>query len=314
MSSSSSSPSSAMPVSSGLDTLLERRPAFHGFLTKRLGDPTLADDLLQDAYARAMAKLPGVRDRNAILAWFYRLLRNVIVDHHRSAKGRSEALARLADELADEAVLEGPFIEEPNPCGCVARLFETIDPSYRAALERVTLEGAAVTTFAQEIGITPNNAGVRLFRAREALRRELVATCGACAQSGCADCSCEPPTNSSARGVMPERGPRQPPQTGDSPAFPEENHMSASSSSSPRATPPSVQESHLAITGMTCPACVRRVDKGLRAVPGVDDVRIDLASGRAVVAHAGGDVVPADLVAAVERAGYGATPAVGGAS
>ena len=89
--------------------------------------------------------------------------------------------------------------------------------------------------------------------------------------------------------------------------------MSASSSSSPEGATPS-QESHLAITGMTCGACLRRVDRGLRAVPGVEDVRIDLASGRAVIAHPGGDVVPADLVAAVERAGYGATPAVGGAS
>ena len=38
--------------------------------------------------------------------------------------------------------------------------------------------------------ITANNAGVRVFRARQALRKRVVSWCGSCAERGCIDCTC----------------------------------------------------------------------------------------------------------------------------
>ena len=58
---------------------------------------------------------------------------------------------------------------------------------------RVDLEGEAVNGAAQAIGITPNNAGVRLHRARKALLREVQRSCRTCATHGCLDCSCGQP-------------------------------------------------------------------------------------------------------------------------
>jgi copper chaperone CopZ len=64
----------------------------------------------------------------------------------------------------------------------------------------------------------------------------------------------------------------------------------------------------LRITGMSCNNCVRHVDKALRAVPGVQDVQVDLPEGRAKVEHAETTAAPA-LIAAVESAGYEAVTA-----
>lgn len=85
---------------------------------------------------------------------------------------------------------------EPPPelrdaiCGCVVRLASTLKPEYETALRRVDVEGVAVQDFATEAGITPNNASVRVFRAREALRKQLKSSCGRCAEHGCLECSC----------------------------------------------------------------------------------------------------------------------------
>ena len=68
------------------------------------------------------------------------------------------------------------------------------------------------------------------------------------------------------------------------------------------------KEIQLVLTGLTCGACVRRVDQKLRAVPGVTDVRVDLATGQATITREAGGEDTADLIAAVERAGYGASP------
>jgi Cu+-exporting ATPase len=56
------------------------------------------------------------------------------------------------------------------------------------------------------------------------------------------------------------------------------------------------------IRGMTCASCVARVEKALRAVPGVDDASVNLATEKASVRGAGADA--AAIAAAVERAGY----------
>ncbi len=60
----------------------------------------------------------------------------------------------------------------------------------------------------------------------------------------------------------------------------------------------------LLVGGMTCAACVRRVEMALQDVPGVKDAAVNLATSRATVVH-GGQVVASELFRrAVENAGY----------
>ena len=61
------------------------------------------------------------------------------------------------------------------------------------------------------------------------------------------------------------------------------------------------------VTGMTCQHCVASVTEELTELPGVDQVDVDLASGRL---HVVGDVTPEQVQAAVAEAGsYTAQPA-----
>lgn len=60
----------------------------------------------------------------------------------------------------------------------------------------------------------------------------------------------------------------------------------------------------LDLAGMTCAACVRRVDRALRSVDGVRDADVNLATRRARVSVEGGASRRDELVRAVEKAGY----------
>ncbi len=75
--------------------------------------------------------------------------------------------------------------------------------------------------------------------------------------------------------------------------------MDTATSASPAAAPPG--EIDLDIEGMTCAACVGRVEKALARVDGVASASVSLAANRATVAGTGR---AADLVAAVRRAGF----------
>ncbi|RSZ59419.1 copper-translocating P-type ATPase [Massilia atriviolacea] len=64
-------------------------------------------------------------------------------------------------------------------------------------------------------------------------------------------------------------------------------------------------ETSLEVGGMTCASCAGRVEKALRAIPGVQGATVNLATEKALVTGASLD--PAQLIAAVERAGYSAS-------
>lgn len=61
---------------------------------------------------------------------------------------------------------------------------------------------------------------------------------------------------------------------------------------------------NLSISGMSCANCVATVERGLRGVPGVINVSVNLETERAVVEIARGTVKIADLRQAVKAAGY----------
>ncbi|MBY8871713.1 heavy-metal-associated domain-containing protein [Micromonospora sp. PLK6-60] len=57
------------------------------------------------------------------------------------------------------------------------------------------------------------------------------------------------------------------------------------------------------VQGMTCGHCVNAVNTELRAIPGVDDVQVDLASGQVTVTSEH-PLDPDTVRAAVDEAGY----------
>jgi copper ion binding protein len=58
------------------------------------------------------------------------------------------------------------------------------------------------------------------------------------------------------------------------------------------------------VQGMTCNHCVMRVAKALKAVPGVQDAKVDLQKAEAVVSYDDAKVSPQKLSFAVVEAGY----------
>ena len=68
------------------------------------------------------------------------------------------------------------------------------------------------------------------------------------------------------------------------------------------------EEILLDVAGMTCAACVARLEKALNAAPGVISARVSLPAETADVVVASGLASAADLVEAIENAGFEATP------
>ena len=172
-----------------LDALLQNHRAFLAYLTRRVGDRALAEDILQDGFAKALARPDQLPDGDeALVPWFYRTLRNAAIDRFRRQGAADRALEAFARELDAETA---PEETRQEVCQCISRLATTLKPDYAEALQAIEVEGQPVKAYAERKGLTAGNAAVRVFRAREALKRRVVESCGTCAEHGCLNCACQ---------------------------------------------------------------------------------------------------------------------------
>ncbi len=178
---------------SGLSTealarLVEGRQQFLAFLRTRVESEAAAEDILQAAFVRGIEKGAGLRDEENVVAWFYRLLRNAIIDYYRHRASSTRMTEQLAHHFETHQEPDDAF--QSGICQCIGALVETLKPEYREAIQQVDLEEGSLAELAERAGITANNAAVRVHRAREALRKQVTKACGICATHGCLDCHC----------------------------------------------------------------------------------------------------------------------------
>ena len=169
-----------------VEQLVANHREFLRFVERRVGNRALAEEILQEAFVRGLARADDIQE--SMVGWFYRVLRNAVIDHQR----RQAVANRGLDAFAAELAVTGTANDEATnvACACVGRLAGTLKEEYADALRRIEVEQVPVKDYAALAGISVSNAGVRIFRARGALRKQVARSCGTCAEHGCLDCTC----------------------------------------------------------------------------------------------------------------------------
>ena len=81
------------------------RQDFLRFVRGRVSDPDLAEDIVQDALLRAVQSADTLRDEDRVIPWFYRILRNAIIDAWDGTEAHGRALLVVIKGLKG---LQGP--------------------------------------------------------------------------------------------------------------------------------------------------------------------------------------------------------------
>jgi RNA polymerase sigma-70 factor (ECF subfamily) len=169
-----------------LETLLaEGRQRLLQYIQHKVSDPQGAEDILQNSLLKALQAAPGLRSREKLVPWFYRIVQHAIVDAQRQ-RAREQRIhqAYMAEQ---EAI---PHEDATLICECFRALLPSLKEAYRLLIEKIDLEGEDPREVAQQLGITRNNLHVRLHRARRQLRERLEALCTACTTPDHSDCRC----------------------------------------------------------------------------------------------------------------------------
>jgi RNA polymerase sigma-70 factor, ECF subfamily len=153
-------------LSAELVTLLPRLRRFARALTR---DPHDADDLVQVALERALARAHQLRPDAALAGWVFGILRHAWIDELR-ARARSERV--FAPEESGQNVgdaVQGAQAERLSVQDAVARLPQ----DQRLAVALVLIEGLSYKEAAHAMDVPIGTLTSRLARAREALQAML---------------------------------------------------------------------------------------------------------------------------------------------
>ncbi len=160
--------------------------AFTELVRRRVTNPELAADIVQESLLKAVRAAPELRDDAALLPWFYRILRNAITDayRHRATEGR------VLDRVDHESLLAFVPQDEAAACACLIDLLDVLKPEYAELIREMDLGGANLGAMENRLGVPRDTLKMRHHRARKRLRALLERTCRTCAAHGCLDCTC----------------------------------------------------------------------------------------------------------------------------
>src|SRR3984957_2920738 len=120
-----------------LDQLIAQQKQFLAFVQRRVFDAALAEDIVQTAYLRAFEHQDDFKPSESAVAWFYRLLRNAVIDSYRRRSSTNKALEACAHEL-ETAAQTSPDLHN-EVCACLHGVLDGLKPEYSEVLRAVDL-------------------------------------------------------------------------------------------------------------------------------------------------------------------------------
>jgi RNA polymerase sigma factor (sigma-70 family) len=157
------------------EVVAEHRAELLRHAARSAPDPATAEDLVQEAYARAYRAFATLPDDSRIRPWLHQILRNVCIDDaHRRRRERDKQERFVVDPLRC-AVEPGP--EERLGLDCdeaaLGAAMAALPRTHRDALVQRVVDGFDYDEIAAREGVSETNARARVSRARAALRRAL---------------------------------------------------------------------------------------------------------------------------------------------
>ena len=155
--------------------LVDLVPELRGRACRLAGDPTTAEDIVQDTIERALKFAAQYERGTNLRAWVYQILFSVFITRYRRTRREKNALRALALDPCAWTVPERFLSPEaaadlsPTTKGKLQALPET----FRAVLELVDLDELTYREAATELGVPVGTVMSRLHRGRKLLASQL---------------------------------------------------------------------------------------------------------------------------------------------
>ena len=165
--------------------------SLRSYLRRRVSDETLAEDLLQEVFFKALTSKSAGRRIENLTGWLFAVARTQLVDHYR-AKGYptqelDESMSNPED--ADDLRLHSEV------ASCLNVFIAQLPPIYRDTLVATDLGGETMHSIAAKQAVSVSAIKSRAARGRTMLKEKLLECCDVEMASGVvSDYRCNPPS------------------------------------------------------------------------------------------------------------------------
>ena len=158
-----------------------RGEVVRGFILKIVGDPTLADDLVQETLIRAHKAQATFKGNASLSTWLCAIALNVMRDHFRATARRPEQVSdeQMLLALRAEDVLEDDLLQD-EMASCIRRYVLLLPERQRDIVALHDIAGHTHREIAGVLGISPANSRILLHRGRAALKLLFEENCILC--------------------------------------------------------------------------------------------------------------------------------------
>ena len=166
---------------SGFEELVRRyqRP-IAAYVYRMVGDYDSALDLTQEVFIKVYNSLARYRSEFKFSTWIYKIAHNAAIDHLRRHGAREQALSNGPEGERTEMVLESRRLtpeqesERNERCSEIETVVQLLPHSYRELIVLRHSQDLSYDEIAEVTGLPLGTVKNRLFRAREAMRDQLV--------------------------------------------------------------------------------------------------------------------------------------------
>ena len=155
--------------------LREMLPVLRGFVLRRLRDPVVTEDVVQNVFVSIHRFRHTYRSERPVEPWMFAIARNAVIDYARSRTRRLQREESLDSDGVPEPA-QSPVVD-PFDDGSLspelAQALEGLPDKQREAVELIQLQGLSVAEAAMRAGVTKTALKVRAHRGYRALRTSL---------------------------------------------------------------------------------------------------------------------------------------------
>ena len=155
--------------------LVDLIPELRGRACRLAGDPTTAEDIVQDTVVRALRFARQYERGTNLRAWVYQILFSVFVTRYRRSRRERNALKILASDPCAWTVPERFMMPETasSLTPTTQHKLDALPETFRAVLKLVDLDELTYREAASELGVPVGTVMSRLHRGRKLLASQL---------------------------------------------------------------------------------------------------------------------------------------------
>ena len=178
------------------------QPKIQRYLIRLIGSKE-AEDLTQEVFIKVNNALHSFKNQSQLSTWIYQIATNAAIDRMRSRSFKQES-TELYSQSDIDVIVEHNTCSDKKPIlpedqvvreemnECIKEYIASLPENYRTVLTLSELEQFKTSEISSILGLSVGTVKIRLHRAKEKLKAELLTNCNFYQTNCCGRLACEP--------------------------------------------------------------------------------------------------------------------------